>query len=123
MTAREVMENGNGERLVLTTFDDAEHAAEFARGLVAARLAACATLIPGGRSFYRYQSAEIRDDAELLLLIKTHRDRLTALEAYFRTHHPYDCPELIVLEISALAEPYRDWLRKELQLDVDPSQH
>jgi len=116
------MEQGSGELLILTTLDDAEKAAEFARGLVDARLAACVSVLPGARSFYRWQSEEIREDAEHVLLIKTHRDKLTQVEKFFRDRHSYDCPEFLALDAAGISPAYRDWLWRELNLNQNSAQ-
>ena len=91
---------------------DAECAAELARGLVEARLAACVNLIPGVRSFYRWEGA-IQDDPEVQLVIKTRRGRFAQLEAWLNEHHPYDVPEILALPIAQGATPYLDWLEKQ----------
>ncbi|MDD5087690.1 MAG: divalent-cation tolerance protein CutA, partial [bacterium] len=86
--------------------------------LVEARLAACATVLPEARSFYRWgENDAIQDDREAVVFIKTHREKLAALEEFFRAHHPYDCPELVVVDIASLSESYRDWLRRQLHLE------
>ncbi|MBU0508619.1 divalent-cation tolerance protein CutA [bacterium] len=108
------MEPGNGELLLITTLDSEESATGFARGLIESRLAACATVLPGGRSFYRWGDDTVRDDPEVVVLIKTHRSKLSEIERYFREYHPYDCPELIGLDLSAISPAYRDWLQREL---------
>jgi periplasmic divalent cation tolerance protein len=107
-----------GDVLVLTTVAEAEQAATFARGLVEARLAACVSVLPGATSFYRWKSEAITEDREIVLLIKTHRHKLTEVEAYFRAHHPYECPEFVVLD-AATSEGYSAWLRNELQIKAE----
>jgi len=110
------MQQASGERLVMTTVSTPEQAAVLARELVENNLAACATCLPGATSYFRWKSNTVSVEPEVVLLIKTHSDRLTALEDYFRRQHPYDCPELVVLEISELASAYAQWLRQELHL-------
>jgi len=111
------MESGAGEIILLTTLSNTESAAEFARALVEARLAACATVLPEARSFYRWgEDDAIHHDRESVLLVKTHREKLADLEEFFHTRHPYDCPELVVVDIAGLSPAYRDWLRRELGL-------
>ena len=52
-------------RVVLTTVPDAEVGARLARALVEERLAACVNLVPGVRSFYRWQG-RLEDAGEVL---------------------------------------------------------
>lgn len=113
------METGTGEIILLTTLNTAEAAADFAHAIVEARLAACATVLPEARSFYRWgEDDAIQDDRESVLLIKTHRDKIAALEEFFRARHPYDCPEFVVVDVAGLSPAYRDWLRRELRLQA-----
>jgi periplasmic divalent cation tolerance protein len=84
-------------------------AAELARGLVEAKLAACVNLIPNVRSFYRWQG-ELQDDQEVQLLIKTRAEHFDALSGWIREHHPYDEPEILALPITAGSGSYLQWL-------------
>lgn len=93
-----------------------EVAANLARGLVEARLAACVNVIDGLRSFYRWQG-EIAEDAEVQLLIKTREGRFDALVAWVQENHPYDVPEIVALSIERGAAPYLAWLREETRSD------
>lgn len=98
--------------LVLCTAPDAETGARLARGLVQERLAACANLIPGLRSFYTWEG-EVQDDAEVQLLVKTRRGRLDEIERWLSDNHPYDVPEIIALPITGGSNAYLDWLQNE----------
>lgn len=69
------MTEAQAERIVITTVENPEQAETLAHALLERRLCACVTTLPG-RSFYRWQSAEIRCDAEVLLLIKTDQRHL-----------------------------------------------
>ena len=102
-------------RVVLTTVANREEAARIGRTLVEERLAACATLIPGVESIYRWQG-EIETDAESLLLLKTGPDQLAALEARLRELHSYQTPEFLVLTVDAVSQPYLEWLQESLRL-------
>jgi periplasmic divalent cation tolerance protein len=98
--------------LVLCTCPDADSAARIARTLVGERLAACVNRVPGLTSLYRWQG-EIHEDNEVLLLIKTRRERFEALRARIVELHRYDVPEVIALEIAAGHAPYLEWLHTE----------
>jgi periplasmic divalent cation tolerance protein len=91
----------------LSTCPDAETAARIARALVAERLAACVNRVPGVTSTYRWQG-EVHDAAEVLLLIKTTRERFDALRDRLVELHPYEVPELIALDIADGLPVYLD---------------
>lgn len=98
--------------MVLVTAPDAEVAERLARALVEERLAACVNVIPGVRSIYRWEGA-IEEDAELLLLVKTHEARLDALAARVKELHPYALPEVLALAAAGGSAAYLDWIRTE----------
>lgn len=98
--------------VVLTTVGSSEAAVALVRALLERRLIACGTLLPGARSFYRWED-RVTDEAEAVVLLKTRRERLGELEEAFATLHPYTLPELLVLEVSHGLERYVGWVAAE----------
>lgn len=96
--------------IVLTTLGEAADVGAFARTLVEERLAACVNVLPPMVSTYRWKEG-VETDREHQLIVKTSADRLEALKARLLELHPYEVPELLVLEVADGAEPYLDWLR------------
>jgi len=103
----------DGPRLVLITAPDLETARRLDRELVERRLAACVQVVPGATSVYRWEGA-LREEHEVLLIVKTLGERLPALEAFFAERHPYDVPELVALEPAHVEARYRAWLGEEV---------
>jgi periplasmic divalent cation tolerance protein len=97
-----------GTVLVLTTLDAAADGTAFARALVEERLAACASLLPGLTSIYRWEGG-VEEAREQQVILKTSSERLTALEARVRELHPYEVPEFVVLDAVA-SQAYGAWL-------------
>ena len=93
----------------MTTAPAADKAAAIARTLVEEGLVACVNIVPGIRSIYRWQG-EICDDTEVLCLMKTRRDRAEPARERLVALHPYQLPEVIVLEITAGHAPYLAWI-------------
>jgi periplasmic divalent cation tolerance protein len=109
-----------GACLVLCTAPP-EAAHDIARALVEERLAACVSLVPGLRSVYRWEGA-LRDDPETQLLIKTRTERLQALSGRLEALHPYEVPELLVIEPSGGSTAYLAWLVAQSSgADVTPN--
>lgn len=97
-------------RLILTTLPP--HRAEaVAKQLVESCVAACVNVVPGLRSHYRWQGS-VANDPESLLIVKTPADRLEAAVAALRAQHPYDTPEVVVIEPLAVEAAYADWVRR-----------
>jgi periplasmic divalent cation tolerance protein len=99
-------------RAVLTTAPDQDTAQKLARTLVAERLAACVNVMPGVRSVYRWEG-EVREDDEVLLIIKTRAGRTEEVAARIKDLHPYDLPEVLVLPAVGGSVPYLDWVETE----------
>ena len=95
--------------LILTTMPDDDRAAGLARTLVEERLAACVNVHAPMTSTYRWQEA-IESAPERQVVIKTTRGRRAALEARLRALHPYELPELVVID-AAGSEAYANWVR------------
>lgn len=103
--------------LVYCSCPDAASADAIAAALVDERLAACVTALPGARSTYRWQGC-IEQAQEVLLLIKTARERLDALTARIRALHPYELPEVIAVEAAGGLAPYLQWVAEQSRDDA-----
>ena len=99
--------------IVFSTFANEADAARVARVLVEERLVACAQLVPGARSIYRWQD-EVREDAEVVVLMKTRKQDWTALLSRLHELHPYETPECIAVRVAAGAPKYMAWLDEAL---------
>jgi periplasmic divalent cation tolerance protein len=96
--------------IVLITAPDLKTARALARAALKAKLIACANLVPRIESHYWWQG-KIESGAEVLLVLKTQKSKLAALEKLVLARHPYDTPEFIVLPLSAGNKKYLDWLK------------
>jgi periplasmic divalent cation tolerance protein len=96
-------------RLVLTTCGSRDVADRLAGALVERRLAACVNVLPGVRSTYRWQGRLERDD-EVLVLIKTARHRLPAIEDTIRQISGYELPEIVAVDIAGGGANYLAWV-------------
>src|SRR5437016_12200999 len=99
--------------LVLTTLATEADARTLVTALVAERLIACGTLLPGARSIYRWEG-EVTEEGEVVVLLKTDVSRWEALCRTVRERHPYQVPELLALPVDRGLEPYLSWLASEV---------
>jgi periplasmic divalent cation tolerance protein len=95
--------------VVLSAVAREEDALRIAGALVERGLAACVNVVPGVVSIYRWKGA-VQREAELMLVIKTRSERLSALKEALTELHPYDVPEALVLPVSDGLAPYLAWL-------------
>jgi periplasmic divalent cation tolerance protein len=94
------------------TAPDPATAERLGAALVEERLATCANVLPALSSVYWWQGKVERAN-ESLLLLKTVEARVPALRERAVKLHPYDVPELLVLEVADGYQPYLDWVREE----------
>ena len=97
---------------VYVTTGDREAALSIGRALVEARLAACANVISGMESVYRWQGA-VEQASEAVLILKTRTSMLDALTEKVKALHKYDCPCVVALPITGGNADYLDWIAEQ----------
>lgn len=102
--------------LVMITTGSEEEGASIAKALLEERLIACANLIGGVRSLYRWKG-QICDDREILLLCKTERRLFPRLSEKVKSIHSYEVPEIIALPLVEGWQPYLEWVEQETVSD------
>jgi periplasmic divalent cation tolerance protein len=100
--------------VVLVPAPDVKTARKLARAALAARLIACANLVPRIESHYWWQG-KIEHGAEVLMMMKTTGARLAALEELIVAQHPYETPEFLVLPVARVNKRYLDWLEQSVE--------
>jgi periplasmic divalent cation tolerance protein len=101
-----------GQSVVLMTAPDAATAERIARALVEERLIACANLLPGVTSVYRWEG-RVQAEAEVLVVMKTREALLPALFERAAALHPYQVPELVAAPVAAGLAAYCRWVDEE----------
>ena len=97
---------------VLTNLPDSESAFNLAREVVQLRLAACANVLPGATSFYRWEGRE-EEASEVPVLIKSTAALYPQLERAIRERHPYEVPEIVSWNIERGLDEYLRWVEAE----------
>ena len=97
-------------RVVLVSCGSIAEARKIGRNVVEKKLAACANIVPGVESIYRWKG-KVERAGEVLVVVKTTANRLPALEREVKRLHRYDVPEFIVLPIIAGSRKYLAWLQ------------
>jgi len=82
-----------------TTFPGEAAAARVARELVEARLVACANIIPGMRSIYRYGDG-VEEGQEVVVIFKLPAKAAEAAAGRLRALHPYETPVVALLHVA-----------------------
>lgn len=103
--------------VVLCTAPDEATAQDLAAKVLAEKLAACATLIPGATSLY-YWEGKLEQEYEVQMILKTTVSHQQALLECLKSHHPYQTPELLVLPVT---HGDTDYLSCSTHLYADPA--
>ncbi len=97
---------------VYVTAGDADEAERIGEAVVDARLAACANVLDGMRSIFRWQGS-VQKGREAILILKTREDLFDALKERIVELHSYELPCVVALPITAGHEPFLDWIVDE----------
>ncbi len=95
--------------VVLVTAPNEAMASKIGRALVEEGLVACANLVPRIRSIYRWQDKTF-DEEEVLIVMKTRRSEFERVRARVKMLHPYEVPEVLLLDVAEGHVPYLEWV-------------
>ena len=102
-------------RVVLMTVPDVHTAEAVVGEVVAERLAACASILPGVTSVFWWEG-KIQRSSEVLVVMKTPAERVDALISRAAELHPYDVPELLALPVENALSEYLAWVDRECRV-------
>jgi periplasmic divalent cation tolerance protein len=111
-------ENATKAVTLYSTFPDKKLAEKAIKQLLEERLIACANLMPGATSYYRWEG-EMQKERELLLFCKTNAQKAEEVTKRLAQIHPYDCPCIIIWPISTGHPEYLQWIHHETDLQSD----
>jgi periplasmic divalent cation tolerance protein len=103
------MPRKNEYAIAFVTAPDLKTARTLARAALVPKLAGCVNIIPRIESHYWWEG-KLEKGTELLLVLKTTRKKVAALQEAILKAHPYDTAEFIVLGIDSGSKRYLDWI-------------
>ena len=95
--------------LALSTFPDRETAQRISNQLVAEKFTACANILSGIESIYRWKE-NIETGNETLVFFKLSEDRQSTFQEKLQSLHPYEVPEIIFIPVSNGLPEYLRWV-------------
>lgn len=98
--------------MLYSTFPTADEAFSVARKLLEMRLIACANVISGATSLYRWEG-EIQQENEAVLIAKTASAMLPAAMEALKNLHPYEVPCILTYPASGGFPHFMQWVESE----------
>jgi periplasmic divalent cation tolerance protein len=94
---------------IFITVPNRKEAENIAKKLLEEKLVACVNIVPGISSYYWWKG-KIEFSKELLLIIKTERQRMSKIISKVKSLHSYTVPEIILLPIIDGNKDYLNWI-------------
>ena len=101
-------------RAILVTAANKKEARRIAKELVNNKLAACVNIIGEVESLFWWRG-KIDSAKEVLLIIKSRKDKVPKIIRLVKSIHSYEIPEIISLPITTGFEPYLRWIDESLR--------
>jgi len=100
--------------VVFITAKDKKEADKIAKALIKKRLAACVNILAGARSLFWWKG-KIDRAKEVLLVVKTKKEKFGEITKLVKTLHSYEVPEIIAVSIVSGFKPYLKWIDESLR--------
>ena len=97
---------------VYVTAADADEAKKIGRQLVEEQLAACANILPGATSIFRWQG-KVEEAGEAVMILKTTEQKLERLIERAKALHSSECPCIEALPVVEGNRDFLEWVVRE----------
>ena len=97
--------------IIMVTCVSRKEALDVSGRLLAKRLIACANIMPGVESKFRWKG-KLSSAAEVLVVMKTVKANFKKIEIEIKRVHSYEVPEIIAVPISAGSRDDLDWISR-----------
>jgi periplasmic divalent cation tolerance protein len=98
-------------KFVYVTAANRSDAENIAEAVVTEKLAACANILDGVLSIFRWEGSLCRE-SEAVLILKTTEEKADALTARIKELHTYECPCIVVLPIEGGNPAFLEWIAR-----------
>jgi len=97
------------EIVIFITAANKKEAKKIAQQLVKSKLVACVNIIEGIKSLFRWKG-KVDLAKEVLLVVKSRKEKLAKIIKLVKSLHSYEVPEIIALPIVGGYKPYLNWI-------------
>lgn len=98
--------------MIYITTETEEEAERIASHAIEERLAACANIIPGMKSVFRWEG-KIQTGEEIILILKSRMDLLGRITDRVAELHSFSCPCIVALPIADGNPEFLQWIEDE----------
>ena len=98
---------------IFTTCGSEETALTIAAAVVDQGFAACVNILPSIKSYYYYKGGTHLDE-EVMLMIKTSRERIDAVSQVITELHTYEIPEILMVPVEACSDSFLEWIEESV---------
>ncbi|TVR17604.1 MAG: divalent-cation tolerance protein CutA [Balneolaceae bacterium] len=111
-------------RLVYVTTSNRDEARKIGTEMVEQKLAACANIIDGMESIYRWQD-DIQTDKECILILKTTYSNVAKCTKKIKEMHSYDVPCIISINLAEQEgnAGYLDWIMQSVRKPISAADY
>lgn len=99
---------------VYTTFPTLVEAEAAAKVIIEGKLAACANILPGMISHYRWEGKVERAE-EVVMILKTRASLADRVREAVRQNHSYEVPAIAVIGLESVDRDYFGWILDSTQ--------
>ena len=99
--------------IILITAKDKKEADKIAKVLVKNKLAACVNIVGGIKSLFWWEG-KLDRAKEVLLLVKSRKEKLNKIIKAVKSSHSYTVPEIIAIPVISGFKPYLKWIDDSL---------
>lgn len=99
--------------VIFVTASSRKEALRIAQGLIKNKLAACVNIVGGVESLFWWQG-KVDCAREILLVIKSKKEKLSRIIKQVKSMHSYDVPEIIALPVAGGYKDYLKWINESL---------
>lgn len=100
--------------VIFVTASSEQEAASISHTLVQEGLVACANIVPGVRSIYRWEG-EVKDEGEVLIILKSREGLFERIREMVKSLHSYAVPEVIAIRLDRGDADYLKWIKSVTQ--------
>ncbi len=98
---------------VYVTAKNLEEAKKIATVALDKKLVACVNIFPPILSCYEWEG-KYREEKEVVLILKTRKDKFESLKEVVINHHSYTCPCVVFIPLSKGFRPFLSWIDSKL---------